>query len=354
MRKLRVAIIGQGRSGRDIHGAYFRSGLNDKFEVVAVAEEIPDRRERAKAEYGCEVYSDYRELLRRDDLDLVVNSSFSHLHYPITMDLLSHGFNVVVEKPFSAHKVECENMIKAAKSNGKMLSVFQQSHFAPYFKRIREILAGGELGRPVQITVRFNGFARRWDWQCSQRYYGGSLRNTGPHPVEQILTLVNYDSLPAIASRLDRVNTFGDAEDYVKILMLAPGKPVVDLEISSCDAYSEWLYQIQCQYGCLRANAAKVEYQYYRPDEQEERSLIMQPLRKDDGTPKYCGEELHWHKETCDLTGTAFDVAVREYYDNIYSHLTRNAELIIKPENLLMEIELFEETHRQNPLSVIY
>ena len=61
MKKLRVAIIGQGRSGRDIHGAFFRSEHNDKYEVVAVVDELDFRRERAKQEFGCDVYADHRD-----------------------------------------------------------------------------------------------------------------------------------------------------------------------------------------------------------------------------------------------------------------------------------------------------
>ena len=52
MKKLRVAIIGQGRSGRDIHGSYFLSEKNRNYEVVAVVELIEERRERARKEYG--------------------------------------------------------------------------------------------------------------------------------------------------------------------------------------------------------------------------------------------------------------------------------------------------------------
>ena len=48
MKKLNVAIIGQGRSGRDIHGAYFLSEANKLFNVVAVVDQIEFRRERAK------------------------------------------------------------------------------------------------------------------------------------------------------------------------------------------------------------------------------------------------------------------------------------------------------------------
>ncbi len=355
MKKLRVAIIGQGRSGRDIHGAFFLSEDNDKYEVVAVVDALEDRRERAKAEYGCDVYADYRELYGRKDIDLVINSTFSHHHYPVTMDLLTHGFNVVVEKPFSAHKEDCAAMIRAAKEHNVMLCVFQQSHFAPYYRRIREILDSNILGRPVQISISFNGFARRWDWQCSQRFYGGSLRNTGPHPMEQALDLLDMDELPQIVSRLDSLNSFGDAEDYVKILLLAPGKPVVDVEISSCDAYNEgYLYKIQCSRGTLRAKMNQITYQYFIPEEAPEQHLILDPLRKADGTPAYCGEKLEWHKEEEELVGTSFNAAVKAYYDNIYEHLTEGKELIIKPEKIMQQIELMEEVHRQNPMPIRY
>ena len=80
MKKLRIAIIGQGRSGRDIHGNYFLTPENNIIEVVAVVDAIEDRRERAKKDFGCDVYADYRELFERRDIDLIVNASFSHQH----------------------------------------------------------------------------------------------------------------------------------------------------------------------------------------------------------------------------------------------------------------------------------
>ena len=87
MKKLRVAIIGQGRSGRDIHGAFFKNEISkDRFEVVAVVDAIDVRRDRAKEEYQCDVYADYHDLLGRDDIDLVVNSTINHMHKDITID----------------------------------------------------------------------------------------------------------------------------------------------------------------------------------------------------------------------------------------------------------------------------
>ena len=71
MRKLRVAGIGQGRSGSEIHGAYFLSKNNDNVEVVYVVDELEIRRERAQKVYSCPKLSDYRELFdKKEEIDL--------------------------------------------------------------------------------------------------------------------------------------------------------------------------------------------------------------------------------------------------------------------------------------------
>ncbi|MEG2931336.1 MAG: Gfo/Idh/MocA family oxidoreductase, partial [Ruthenibacterium sp.] len=79
MKKLRLAIIGQGRSGRDIHGRHLLTDT-ERFEIVAVVDALEQRRERARQEYGCETFASYQELFGRTDLDFVVNASFSQMH----------------------------------------------------------------------------------------------------------------------------------------------------------------------------------------------------------------------------------------------------------------------------------
>lgn len=355
MKKLNVAIIGQGRSGRDIHGAYFLSEENKLFNVVAAVDQIEFRRERAKKDFACDVYSDYRDLFYRSDLDLVVNATFSNEHYPITMDLLNHGLNVVVEKPFAAHAAECQDMIDAARKNNVMLTVFQQSHYSPAFKRVKELIHSGVFGEIKQVSVAFSWFTRRWDWQCSQRFCGGSLRNTGPHPMEQVLDLMNidYDKLPeVIVSRLGQANTFGDAEDYVKILLMHSGLPVYDVEISSCDSYSDYNYKVQGTRGGLKATLKHLQYKYFKEEEAPEQKLILEPLCHEDGTPAYCSEKLNWYEFDEDLTGSAFTSAEDEYYTMVYNHLVNGGELVITPEKIKQEIALMEKVHEQNPLPV--
>ena len=102
MKKLKLAIIGQGRSGRNIHGAFLKSGRNTLYEVAVIVEQDAFRRQRALEEYpDIDVYEDYTQLFARKDIDLVVNASYSRQHYSITKALLEQGFNVLVEKPFA-------------------------------------------------------------------------------------------------------------------------------------------------------------------------------------------------------------------------------------------------------------
>ena len=94
MKKLNLAIIGQGRSGRNIHGKFYHTEDNVYFNVKYVVEEDPFRRARAEKDYeGCKTFADYRELFDIDDIDLVVNDTYSNRHYDIAKDLLLHGKN---------------------------------------------------------------------------------------------------------------------------------------------------------------------------------------------------------------------------------------------------------------------
>ena len=180
MRKMRVAIIGQGRSGRDIHGKFFLDPINDFCEVVAVVESDEQRRNWAKEDFKCDVYSDYTELFTRTDIDVVVNASFSEMHYPITKDLLMHKFNVLVEKPFSRTIYECNDLIHTAKENGVIVTAFHQTLFTPNFLKVKEIIESGIIGDVYQINLKYSGFARRWDWQtynnkCAVYFYTFAL-----------------------------------------------------------------------------------------------------------------------------------------------------------------------------------
>ena len=360
MEPIRVGIIGQGRSGRDIHGVYLATDA--RYRIVAVADAQADRRARAAQEYGCATHADAAELLARKDLDLIVNSSYSHQHVPLTQAALKASHHVLCEKPLAPTARDVNRMIAAAKKADKILAVFQQSRYAPYFVEIQRVIASGVLGRIVQIAVAFNGFARRWDWQTLQEFKGGNLLNTGPHPLDQALTLFG-EGEPDVWCRMDRTQegTWGDAENHVKLVLSGKGHPTIDIEVSSCCAYPTPLYRVYGTRGGLQATADNVEWRWFEPEAAPGQRLTREPLAKPDGTPAYCGEKLPWQNGkwpaaqpdgaanagyTPSAPGTHMTACL---YGMLYRTLREGVPLEITPEQVRRQIAVIEACQRQNP-----
>lgn len=346
--RILVGIMGQGRSGRNIHAAWL-SQATEQYQIVAVSDVLPDRRQRAEAEYGCAAYANYHDLLKHEGIELVVNALPSHLHPQGTVDGLKAGHHVVCEKPLAPTVKDFKRMVAAAKQSGRILAPFQQSRYAAQFQQILKVLKSGVLGRVVQINIAFNGFGRRWDWQTLQEFKGGNLLNTGPHPVDQALCLLGWQ-LPKVFCRMDRANSFGDAEDHVKLLMYGKGLPTVDLEISSCCAYSGDMYQIYGTRGGLTGGPSGLRWRFFKPGEAVRQKLIRSPLPG----PSYCREDLKWHEASwapSEAEKDSFRYMSRCYYDHIYKVIRRGAPLFITPEQVGVQAAVMEACHKQNPLS---
>lgn len=354
MKKLNVAIIGQGRSGKDIHGVFFRSDANKLFTVKYVVETDPERRKVSEEIYpGCKTLSCFRELFTIDDIDLVVNASTSEQHYSITKELLENGQNVLVEKPFARTKYECDTLIKLAREKGLTLAVFQQSFLAPYYEKGLELINSGVLGDIKQISIRFNGFARRWDWQTLQKKCAGGIYNTGPHPIGLALGYLGFDKNTRIAySKLDTALTSGDSDDFAKMIFVAPNKPVVDVEVTSIDAYADYNVKILGSLGTYKTTVSEYKYTYIIPGENPERPVIEEPLKDENGNPMYCSEKLIKHEESGKHNGTAFDVGTARLYEEIYYKITEGKEMSVTAEMASDIIGAIEAVHAENPLPI--
>jgi predicted dehydrogenase len=352
MKKLKTAVIGQGRSGRNIHGKFFATPENEYIDVKVVVELDPARRELARKEYpDAEVIEDYRKLFGRDDIELVVNSTYSMDHYEITKSLLSGGLNVVVEKPFARSYYECSDLIKIAKDNGVFLAVFQQSFYAPFYVAAKEIADSGKLGEIKQVSIRYNGFSRRWDWQTTQKMMGGGIYNTGPHPIGIALAFLDFDDEFKVEySKLGIGLTFGDSDDYAKIILSAPGKPVVDVEVSSIDAFSDYNIKIQGTRGTYKTKIGDYKIKYVVDGENPDREVVLKSLKDKDGMPVYCSEKLVAHEEEGSFDGSAFDVGTREFYKRVYDAIRNGVPMEITNDDVAKIIRVIETVHAENPL----
>ncbi len=350
MKIIRVGIIGQGRSGHDIHARTIVKFVADRFRVVAVADPTPRQLVSDLLGADCVKLSDYRQLLKRTDIDLIVNASPSHLHVPLSLEALDAGFDVLCEKPVARTAAEVDLLVAKAREKGKTFAIFQQSRFGPYFQKIREVIDSGVLGRIVLIKTAWNGFARRWDWQTLQELNGGSLRNTGPHPVDQALALFGFDAMPRVCCVLDRATTLGDAEDVVKIILSGPGRPTIDVEISSCSAYNSHTYVVNGTCGSLAGSTDHLEWKYFKPSEAPKQVVTREPLEG----RTWCSEELKWYTGSWDLPkepdAGLFDMMARSFYRALHASLADGKPLAVQPSEVRRQIAVMEECFRQNPL----
>ena len=356
MKKLNIAIIGQGRSGKDIHGKYYRSEDNLYYQVKYVVDADAFRRKVSEEIYpGCQTFASYEELYALEDIDLVVNASYSEMHYSITKDLILHGKNVLVEKPFGRTRYECDELMKLAKERGVTLAVFQQTFLAPFYQFAYDTAKSGKLGDIKQINIYYNGFSRRWDWQTLQKKCAGSTYNTGPHPIGMGLGFLDFDpEAKVVYSKLDTVLTSGDADDYAKILITAPNKPLIDIEISPMDAYSPCTLKLQGSKGTMKLTPKAYEMTYIQDGENPERPVVETFLKDENGNPIYCSEKLVKHVESESFNGTAFDIGTAMLYKQLYEKLVDGKEMTVTPEMAAEVISVIELVHAQNPLPLKY
>ena len=353
MKTLRVAIIGQGRSGRGIHAKHIVTQPR-KYRIVVAVDPIKERREWAAANLGCDVHATHKPVLKRNDIDLVVNATPSPLHGSVSCEFLKAGFNVLCEKPLARTVREADRVIAAAKKSGKVFAIYQQSRFAAYYRQVAKVVQSGVLGRVVQISIAFNGFARRWDWQTLTERYGGNLLNTGPHPLDQALRFLDIpvSETPEVFCHMDRAHFCGNAEGHVNLILRAPGRPLINLEISSCCTFPCYTYNLYGTQGGLKGGMSEMAWRYFKPSEAPKRRALTTPLRDKDGVPIYCGESLKWYEKKWTVPPSKRDLFAATgaaFYNNLYNHMTKGEPLEVTPDQVRQQIAVIEECHRQNP-----
>jgi predicted dehydrogenase len=312
--RVKVGISGLGRSGWNIHAKLFES-LSDKYSVVAVADPIEERRREAAAKFRCKAYSEYEQLISDDEVELVVVATPSHLHSSQTIMALEAGKNVVCEKPMAATITEADEMISAAEKTGNFLSVFHNSLFAPDYMKVKEIIKSGKLGRVILVKIYNHSFSRRWDWQTLRKFGGGELRNNGVHSIVQGLQIIGSKELEVFCD-LKRALTLGDAEDHVKILLKAPGSPLVDIEVTRACAYPQEKWLVMGTQGGLAGTSSLLRWRYFDPNDLPPRQVEVEPVPD----RSYNVDNIMWIEENYAIN-VSYQSSGLLFYEELYKTL---------------------------------
>ena len=203
MGSIKMAVIGLGNIGT-LHMANIAA--TEKVELAAVCDIIPEKAAAAADEYGCRSYTDSDDLLSDRVCDAVMIATPHYSHTTIGIAALQSGHHVLVEKPISVHKADCERLIAAHEGTGLVFGAMFSQRPDPHYRKMKELVDNGELGR----FLRINWIITRWfrteayyasgGWRATWAGEGGGvLLNQCPH---------NLDLLQWICGMPRRVHGF--------------------------------------------------------------------------------------------------------------------------------------------------
>src|SRR5260370_28639002 len=128
--RIKVGIIGS-QFQADIHAASFQI-MPHEAEVVAIASPTPGNAAALAKRFGIpRVFTDYREMLKERDIEMITISAPNNLHAQMTKDIAAAGKHIVCEKPLAMTIPEGEAMIAVTKKHRVSLIYSQQLCFTP-------------------------------------------------------------------------------------------------------------------------------------------------------------------------------------------------------------------------------
>ncbi|MCL6444929.1 MAG: Gfo/Idh/MocA family oxidoreductase [Alicyclobacillus sp.] len=196
--KLRIGIVGCGGIANGKHLPAL-SRLSNKVELVAFCDIVPDRAEKAKAQYGTadsKTYVDYRELLKDASIDVVHVLTPNDSHAEITVAALESGKHVMCEKPMAKTAEGARRMVEAAKRTGKKLTIGYNNRFRPDSQHLYQLCRQGVLGDIYfarALAVRRRAVPTWGVFLDEEKQGGGPLIDIGTHALDLTLWMMdNY------------------------------------------------------------------------------------------------------------------------------------------------------------------
>jgi predicted dehydrogenase len=226
MDKVKLGLVGLGNIG----GLHLRNIPNiDTVELAAVCDIVPEKAKAVSEQYGCPGYTDSDAMLADHVCDAVLIGTPHYAHTTIGIAAFESGHHVLVEKPISVHKADCERLIAAHKGTDLVFGAMFNQRTDPSYRKIKQLVEDGELGQFLRINWIIT------TWFRTQTYYdsggwratwagegGGVLLNQCPH---------NLDLLQWICGMPTKVHGFCgigkrhtiEVEDEVTAYMEYPG-----------------------------------------------------------------------------------------------------------------------------------
>ena len=210
-RIIKVGIIGCGGIGTGKHMPSLAKVAD--CEMVAFCDIIKERAEESAKKFGtpdAKVYTDYKELLKDPEIEVVHVCTPNRSHSFITVDALHAGKHVMCEKPMAINSAEAKKMLDAAKETGKKLTIGYQSRFrddSQYMKKEAEDGTFGDIYYAKATALRRRAVPTWGVFLNEYEQGGGSLIDIGTHALDLTLWMMdNYKPKYCVGTTYHKLN----------------------------------------------------------------------------------------------------------------------------------------------------
>ncbi|MEG1604186.1 MAG: Gfo/Idh/MocA family oxidoreductase, partial [Cloacibacillus sp.] len=189
----KIALTGCGRISKNHIEAINQLKEEGLAELVACCDIIPERAIEAamKAGNGCKSYTDYRQMFKETDADLVTLCTPSGLHPYQAIEAAEAKKNILSEKPQGCSLAACDQAITAADNAGVKYMVVKQNRFNPSIQLLRRAYEKGRFGKIYMILAnvlwtRPQDYYDMAKWRGVYELDGGCLSNQASHYVDLV------------------------------------------------------------------------------------------------------------------------------------------------------------------------
>ena len=149
----KVIVIGAGSRGMTYAGNMRK--MSEKFQVVGVADPIPERVQNIREMFDVPEENcclDWREILDRPKFaDIAVIATMDDMHYEVAMKAIELGYDLLLEKPVAQTVEECVAIANAARGKGVRVLVCHVLRYTPFFKTVKKLVMDGAVGEVMSV-----------------------------------------------------------------------------------------------------------------------------------------------------------------------------------------------------------
>jgi scyllo-inositol 2-dehydrogenase (NADP+) len=209
METVRVGLVGFGFAGRVFHANVIEAV--EGLELATIVQRTGDS--AAAAFPQVKIVRSVEEMLADATIRLVVVATPNTTHLSIARQCLLAGREVVVDKPIALSSGEAAELVQLARTEKRLLSVYQNRRFDGDFLTVQKLLATGRLGRLVMFESHYDRYRlapRLQAWREDGSVGGGVLLDLGAHLVDQALVLFGLPQSIWASVRRERAGARSD------------------------------------------------------------------------------------------------------------------------------------------------